>query len=157
MGLAASAHHAAAIAIFGGLCCDIDARLAARHTGADSHCPALRLARTRGLVCPAGPSRLAGHRAGHAGALLRRWGGTHPFVFILGRAFAGTTLCAFSAASLSQLAGYELAQVETGLALVARWLMAWGDGVMTGMLAVIFVAFRPQWLATWSDSLYLKT
>lgn len=92
-----------------------------------------------------------------AGALLRRWGGAHPFVFILGRAFAGTALCAFSAASLSQLAGYELANVETGLALVARWLMAWGDGVMTGMLAAIFVAFRPQWLATWSDTLYLKT
>jgi uncharacterized membrane protein len=35
-------------------------------------------------------------------------------------------------------------------------LMAWGDGFMTGMMAAIFVAFRPQWLATWSDRLYLK-
>jgi uncharacterized membrane protein len=25
------------------------------------------------------------------------------------------------------------------------------------MLAAIFVAFRPQWLATWSDGLYLKS
>lgn len=90
------------------------------------------------------------------GVLLRRLGGTHPFVFILGRAFAGTALCVFLASSLSQLTGGELANVETGLAMVARWLMAWGDGVMTGMLAAIFVAFRPQWLATWSDTLYLK-
>jgi uncharacterized membrane protein len=40
--------------------------------------------------------------------------------------------------------------------MVGRWLLAWGDGFITGMMAAIFVAFRPQWLATWSDSLYLK-
>jgi len=90
------------------------------------------------------------------GALLRRWGGTHPFVFILGRAFAGTVVCTFAASSLSQLAGHELLHVGAGLSLVARWLMAWGDGFTTGMMAAIFVAFRPQWLATWSDRLYLK-
>ena len=50
----------------------------------------------------------------------------------------------------------ELQHVGQGLSLVARWLMAWGDGFMTGMMAAIFVAFRPQWLATWSDRLYLK-
>lgn len=91
-----------------------------------------------------------------AGALLRRWVGTHLFVFILGRAFIGTALCTFLASSLSQLAGFELTNVETGLSLVARWLMAWGDAFMTGMLAAIFVAYRPQWLATWSDALYLR-
>jgi len=39
---------------------------------------------------------------------------------------------------------------------VARWLMAWGDGFVTGMLAAIFVSSKPEWLATWSDQLYLK-
>lgn len=91
-----------------------------------------------------------------AGALLRRWTGTHPFVYILGRAFAATVLCTFAAGSLAQWAGYEIPQVDTGLSLVARWLMAWGDGFMTGMIAALFVAFHPQWLATWSDTLYLK-
>lgn len=91
------------------------------------------------------------------GAALRHWVGTHPFVFILGRAFAGTALCTFAAASLAQLAGQEeLPGVDTGLSLVGRWLMAWGDGFMTGLLSAIFVAFRPQWLATWSDPLYLE-
>jgi uncharacterized membrane protein len=90
------------------------------------------------------------------GAALRHWAGTHPFVFILARAFGGTVLCTFAASSLALMAGHELQHVGQGLSLVARWLMAWGDGFMTGMMAAIFVAFRPQWLATWSDRLYLK-
>jgi uncharacterized membrane protein len=91
-----------------------------------------------------------------AGALLRRWAGTHPFVFILGRGFAATVLCTFAADVLAQLAGHQLVNVGFGLSLVGRWLLAWGDGFMTGMMAAIFVALRPQWLATWSDALYLK-
>ena len=35
--------------------------------------------------------------------------------------------------------------------------MAWGDTFVTGTLCTMMVAFRPQWLATWSDRLYLKT
>ena len=38
---------------------------------------------------------------------------------------------------------------------IARWLAAWGDAFLAGMLVAIFVAFRPQWLATYSDRLYL--
>ena len=90
------------------------------------------------------------------GALIRRYAGTHPFVYILGRAFAGTVLCTFGAETLSQLAGHDILHVGLGLSMVARWLVVWGDGFMTGLLAAIFVAFRPQWLATWSDRLYLK-
>jgi uncharacterized membrane protein len=91
-----------------------------------------------------------------AGAALRRWAGTHPFVYILGRAFAATVLCTFAADLLAQWNGQELNNVGVGLGLVGRWLLAWGDGFITGMLAAIFVAFRPQWLATWSDQLYLS-
>ena len=91
-----------------------------------------------------------------AGAALRRWVGTHPFVYILGRAFAATVLCTFTADLLAQWNGQELTNVGVGLGLVGRWLLAWGDGFITGMLAAIFVAFRPHWLATWSDKLYLS-
>lgn len=91
------------------------------------------------------------------GALIRRVAGTHPFVFILGRAFAGTVLCTFGAEILGQLAGHDIVNVGLGLSMVARWLVAWGDGFMTGLLAAIFVAFRPEWLATWSDQLYLES
>ena len=90
------------------------------------------------------------------GALVRRFTGTRPFVYVLGRAFLGTVVCVFAAGVLSQWSGHELAGVGSELSLVARWLMAWGDGFMTGMMAAVFVAFKPEWLATWSDSLYLS-
>lgn len=90
------------------------------------------------------------------GMALRRWVFRHVFVYILGRAFLGTALCMFAAGALAQWSGQALSTVvEPGLALVARWLMAWGDAFLTGMLAAIFVAFKPHWLATWSDRLYL--
>lgn len=90
------------------------------------------------------------------GAALRRWAGTHVFVFILARGFAATVLCTFAAANLAMLAGQDMQAAAGSLSQVARWLMAWGDGFLTGMLAAIFVAVRPQWLAAWSDRLYLK-
>lgn len=68
----------------------------------------------------------------------------------------GTVLCNFVSASASQWWGHELANIDAELSLVARWLLAWSDGFMTGMFAAVFVAFRPQWLATWSDRLYLE-
>lgn len=88
------------------------------------------------------------------GALVRRLIGTKPFVYVLGRAFLGTVACVFVAGVLSQWSGHALPGVGGELSLVARWLMAWGDGFVTGMLAAIFVAFKPEWLATWSDRLY---
>lgn len=89
------------------------------------------------------------------GALLRRYAPHHPFVYVLGRAFFGTALCLFLSNLLAHAAGHTLPTVETELAWVAHGLMAWGDAIVTGMLTAIFVAYRPQWLATWSDSLYL--
>ena len=89
------------------------------------------------------------------GALLRRFLGTKVFVYIFGRGFIGTVLCLFSAGLLAQMAGEQLPGVHQELGKIARWLMAWGDAVITGMMAAVFVAYKPQWLATWSDDLYL--
>ena len=85
----------------------------------------------------------------------RAFTGARIFVYVLGRGFLGTALCIFLAGSLSQWAGHLLPGVGEQLSLVARWLMAWGDAVITGMLCAVFVAFKPGWLATWSDQLYL--
>ena len=90
------------------------------------------------------------------GAVIRRLIGTQPFVYVLGRAFLGTAGCVFLANVLGQWSGHSLPGVEGDLSLVARWLMAWGDAFVTGMLTAIFVAFKPEWLATWSDRLYLR-
>jgi len=50
----------------------------------------------------------------------------------------------------------EHATPEGGSALLtAAWLIAWGEAFLTGALTAIFVAFRPQWLLTYSDARYL--
>lgn len=89
------------------------------------------------------------------GALLRRWLGTRVFVYIFGRGFVGTVISLFAAGLLTAALGHSLPGVNQDLGNIARWLMAWGDAVVTGMLCAVFVAYRPQWLATWSDDLYL--
>ena len=89
------------------------------------------------------------------GAGLRRWVPRHPFVYVLGRGFFGSVLSVFAASLLANWLGHELPNISTGLSMIAFWLMAWGDAFVTGMMCAIFVAFRPQWLATWSDQLYL--
>lgn len=90
------------------------------------------------------------------GALLRRWLPAHPFIYTLGRGFIGTALAVFGAGLLQEFAQRWLVGVSLHDALVARWLMAWGDAFLTGMFCAIFVAFAPQWLATWSDQRYLS-
>ncbi len=89
------------------------------------------------------------------GAVLRRWMPAHVFIYILGRGFLGTAFCVFLAGVLYETAHHLVGGVTLGEAFVARWLMAWGDAFLTGMLVAIFVAFKPEWLATWSDRRYL--
>jgi len=90
------------------------------------------------------------------GALIRRWIGLHLFVYVLGRSFIGTALCVFAAALLAQASGHTLPGVDESLTTIAHWLIAWGDAFLTGMATAILVAYKPDWLATWSDRLYLK-
>ena len=116
---------------------------------------ALALAVWQGLV-PATLALLLGvvlRRLAGAQAL----GGVRAFVYVLGRCFLGSALCLFAASTLSQWFGHQLPGVDGDLSLVARWLMAWGDAVVTGMLCAVFVAFKPEWLATWSDEIYLHS
>jgi uncharacterized membrane protein len=90
------------------------------------------------------------------GAVLRRWLPPNPFIYTLGRGFLVTAAAVFLSGMLME-AYYRLAGgVALEQALVARWLMAWGDAFLTGMFSAIFMAFAPQWLATWSDERYLK-
>jgi len=90
------------------------------------------------------------------GALIRRWIGLHLFVYVLGRSFIGTAVCVFAAALLAQASGHVLPGVDDSLTTIAHWLIAWGDAFLTGMATAILVAYKPDWLATWSDRLYLK-
>jgi uncharacterized membrane protein len=68
----------------------------------------------------------------------------------------GTAAAVFVAGVLMELLHRLSGAPAIEQALVGRWLMAWGDAFLTGMFAAIFVAFAPQWLATWSDARYLQ-
>ena len=89
------------------------------------------------------------------GAVVRRCLPGHLMIYILGRGFIGTWL----AAGLCALAAVFVHPPGGGLAiddlLIARWLTASGEAALTGMVVSIFVAFRPEWLATYADRLYL--
>ena len=89
------------------------------------------------------------------GAAMRRWLPRHLFVYILGRGFFATAI----AGSLAGAGSVALHGWPGGLQaedlLLARFLAAWGDAFLAGMVVAIFVAFRPQWLATYADRIYL--
>jgi len=90
------------------------------------------------------------------GAAVRRWLPQQLFIYILGRGFFVTMLAAAAAGALSlAITGPPVGSDPADL-LLARWLAASGEAFLTGMLVAIFVAFRPHWLATYSDRLYLR-
>lgn len=91
------------------------------------------------------------------GLAARRWLPRQPFVYILVRAFLGTWIALVASAALGLYVGGG-SDVEPGREdlLLARLLASSGEAVLTGMLVAICVAYRPRWLATWSDRLYLE-
>jgi uncharacterized membrane protein len=90
---------------------------------------------------------------GHA---VRRRLGTHPAVYLLGRAFAVPLLALFACTLAAALVGGGFAASDDEAVVVAAFLMTMGETISTCAVASILVAWRPQWLATWSDALYLR-
>jgi len=89
------------------------------------------------------------------GAAIRRWLPNHLFVYILGRAYFGVfAACAFSGwmAMATHPAPVGIPMADQ---MIAGALTAFGEALITGMLVAAIVAFRPEWLATYSDRLYL--
>lgn len=89
------------------------------------------------------------------GAATRRWLPQHLFVYILGRGFFATALSVMGAGALAAWLYGIPANLNLADVLLARGFAAWGDAFLTGGLAAIFVAFRPEWLATYADGIYL--
>ncbi len=89
------------------------------------------------------------------GLATRRWLPRHLMVYILARGFFATLLAMTATGALWVATQPAPPGSDTQLLLVGRWLIAWGDAVTTGMLTAVFVAFRPEWLATYSDRRYL--
>lgn len=89
------------------------------------------------------------------GAAVRRWLPHQLFVYILGRGFFVTLISLTLTGWLSMALHGATRGLDPGEQMIGRWLAAWGDAFLTGMVVAIFVAFRPEWLATYSDRLYL--
>jgi uncharacterized membrane protein len=89
------------------------------------------------------------------GAALRRWLPHHLFVYILGRGFFATGLAVTAAGALAAWLYGVPAGLSADDVILARGLAATGDAFLTGMMVAIFVAFRPEWLATYADRIYL--
>lgn len=89
------------------------------------------------------------------GLAVRRWLPKHLFVYILGRGFVATALAITATGYLAALAGRKPDTLALDEWLLAHWLVGWGEAISTGMLTAIFVAFKPDWMLTYSDQRYL--
>jgi uncharacterized membrane protein len=109
---------------------------------------ALSITAWSGLV-PATLVLLLGHG-------VRKAFGPNPVAFMLGRAFFVPMIvlaaCGFSAAALT----HGLQGPTADLQRVAVALLAMGEASWTCAVVSLLVAYRPHWLATWSDPLYLR-
>lgn len=89
------------------------------------------------------------------GYAVRRLLGPHPIAYMLGRAFAvplvALAACALAGAGL----GDAVAGLPGALERVAILLLAMGEASWTCAVVSLLVAWKPQWLATWSDPMYL--
>lgn len=91
------------------------------------------------------------------GLLVRRWLPKHLFVYILGRGFVSTALAITAAGYLAACAQHKPDTIDIEEWMLAHWLLGWGEAISTGMLTAIFVAFKPEWMLTYSDRRYLPT
>jgi len=89
------------------------------------------------------------------GLAMRRFLPHHLFVYILGRGFIGTALAVSLSGGLARLAGRLPPGQDPQDWLLGQWLLGWGEAISTGMLTAIFVAFKPEWLLTYSHERYL--
>lgn len=89
------------------------------------------------------------------GLATRRWLPQHLMVYILARGFGATLLAMAITGGLWLLRHPLPPNSDVAAVLTGHWLVAWSDAVLSGMICAIFVAWRPQWMATYSDRRYL--
>ena len=81
------------------------------------------------------------------------------FVYIFVTGFAGTlaanVLGTLAFAGIAWLSGAAPESAQAIDYLSYRLLLCWGESMLTGMLVAVFVAYRPQWMTTFHDEIYL--
>ncbi|MEJ5991133.1 hypothetical protein WG902_14115 [Ramlibacter sp. PS3R-8] len=86
---------------------------------------------------------------------VRKAFGLHPVAYMVGRAFFVPMLALASCGLAAALMSNGLAGPTGDLQRVAIALLAMGEASWTCAIVSLLVAYRPQWLATWSDEAYL--
>lgn len=86
---------------------------------------------------------------------VRKAFGHHPVAYMVGRAFFVPMLALASCGLAAALMSHGLVGATGGLQRVAVALLAMGEASWTCAIVSLLVAYRPQWLATWSDEAYL--
>lgn len=89
------------------------------------------------------------------GYAVRRAFGPNPVAYMLGRAFFVPMVALGGCGLVAALLAGGLTGDSRGLQQVAIGLLSMGEASWTCAIASFLVAYRPQWLATWSDPLYL--
>ncbi|MDP3809708.1 MAG: hypothetical protein Q8Q78_01775 [Hydrogenophaga sp.] len=91
---------------------------------------------------------------GHA---VRRAFGANPLAYVFGRAYGVPLLALFGCTLGSAFVAGAMARAGDPTGFVAAFLMAMGEAAWTCAIVSMLVAWRPQWLATWSDTRYLRS
>lgn len=89
--------------------------------------------------------------------LTRRLFPHHIFVYLLGNGFFGA-MAMLGTTGVMSLGANELWVVHAPLGgdtLAYMLLLAWGEAFLTGFLLTIFTVYRPQWVLTFDDDVYL--
>lgn len=89
---------------------------------------------------------------GHA---VRKAFGTHPVAYMVGRAFFVPMLTLAACGLAATILGNAFVSTTEDLQRVAIALLAMGEASWTCAVVSLLVAYKPQWLATWSDTAYL--
>lgn len=82
----------------------------------------------------------------------------HLFVYIFGNGFFGS-MAVLSLSGLCSMAAHMLWTNHSGPtsdAIAYMLLLAWGETFMVGFLVTIFAVYRPSWLLTFDDRIYLQ-
>lgn len=90
---------------------------------------------------------------GHA---VRQAFGPNPVAYMLGRAFFVPMLAIAACGLFAAAVGHGFQGPTGELQRIAIALMAMGEASWTCAVVSLLVAYKPQWLATWSEALYLR-
>jgi uncharacterized membrane protein len=82
----------------------------------------------------------------------------HMFVYLLGNGFFGALAMLLLTGSLSLATHLALSggDLMVGDTLAFMFLLAWGESALTGFLLTIFTVYRPEWVLTFDDDVYLR-